>query len=227
MLQSIARELAKRGHAVDVYSIPFRRAKRRSFKIEGYSYEESVFKKIDCDVAYYVYAPMLDKLLRTDAPKIAGVHNFTVWPKFSLENHSIPLIAYNCGPLAASTLAYCKLLRGRDITRGFDAVHVPNVVAPSMLNIPVYTIPNWYDEEVFKQSKTKLETFTILYVGSETLSKGFDIFLKIYEILSNKLDKIQFIVVGSKRHFLKKKLKLTLSSTLKEYFLKFTRPVIS
>ncbi|MEM2294084.1 MAG: glycosyltransferase family 4 protein [Nitrososphaerota archaeon] len=204
MLQSMASELAKRGHCVSIYAVPFRRALGRTYKIGGYKYLETFSAKVDCDIAYYVYAPLLDRLFRTDAPKIVGVHNFTLWPEFALVRTSTSELMYRAGALAAATVIYNRVLKGRDISKRFDAIHIPNLVAPAKFEIPVYCIPNWFDDDIFKPLSSKNDTFTVLYVGSEAWTKGFDIFLKIYEVLSKRENNINFIAVGLGRRIQKK-----------------------
>lgn len=204
MLQSMACELAKRGYSVSIYAVPFRRNKNRTYRRGGYKYMETISAKIDCDIAYYVYVPHLDWLFKTDAPKIAGIHNFTLWPEFALARVSTSELIYRIGALAGATVIYNRLLKGRDIAKRFDAIHIPNRVAPAKFEIPIYCIPNWFDDEVFKPSSPKSSNFTVLYVGSESWTKGLDIFLKIYEVLSRRISDIMFITVGLRRKIEKK-----------------------
>lgn len=197
MLQSMAVELAKRGHYVSIYALPFRRASSKGISVRGYRYLETLTSRIDCDVAYHVFAPLLDRLFRTDAPRIAGIHNFALWPEFALERVRAAELAYRVGPYASAVLMYNRLLRGRDITARFDAVHIPNMLSPAIFNIPMYCIPNWYDDEVFRPRGSKSDNFTVLYVGSEAWTKGFDVFLRVCEILSKRARDIRFIAVGT------------------------------
>jgi glycosyltransferase involved in cell wall biosynthesis len=209
MIKSIATELSRRGHSVFIYSLPFRR-KISSLSIPYY-YKESFSERLAGDVAYFIYAPLLHKLFRTSAPKIAGLHSFIVWPKFSHEQIYFPQFLYRHGVLACGATYFNSLTKNRDLNN-FNAIHIPNIIAPNHINSyvyqpedlkndqkrypAVYTIPNWIDIQVFKPKKTKNDIFTVLFVGSGEWSKGYDLFYNIVKYLHKVIPKVRFIAIG-------------------------------
>jgi glycosyltransferase involved in cell wall biosynthesis len=202
IIKSIATELSKRGHSISVFSIPFRRRKINQFY--PFYYRECFLKKLDCDVAYYVYVPLIHKLFRTSAPKIAGLHSFVVLLKFSHEHIRYSYILYKHGILAFAATYFSSLTKGRDLNN-FNGVHIPNIINKNNLKYLeiygkekplIYTIPNWVDLQVFKPRNAKSDVFTVLFVGSEKWSKGYDIFYYIARYLHKIIPKIRFIAVG-------------------------------
>jgi glycosyltransferase involved in cell wall biosynthesis len=211
MIKSIATELSKRGHSVSVYSLPFRR--KNTEVLHSFYYRECISKRLVCDVAYFIYVPLLHKLFRTSAPKIAGLHSFVVLPKFSHEWTRFPQFLHRHGVLASGATYFNSLTRNRDLNN-FNAIHIPNILALNCTSNPsyihqleglkkwskeypvVYTIPNWIDLQVFKPKMTKNDIFTVLFVGSEKWSKGYDIFYNIAKHLHRVIPKIKFIAVG-------------------------------
>jgi glycosyltransferase involved in cell wall biosynthesis len=195
IIKSIAINLNKRGHSAFVYSLPFRRRKD-NVPFFPFCYKECFFKRFVCDVAYFVYVPLLHRVFRTSAPKIAGIHSFITWPSFSHERISFPLIFYRHGGLACGAIYFSLLTRNKDLN-SFNAIHVPNIVMPNRINnIPIYTIPNWVDLRIFRPRKTKNDVFTITFVGSEEWSKGYDIFCEIAKYLHKAIPKINFKAIG-------------------------------
>ena len=215
IIKSMATELSKRGHSVSVYSLPLR---RKHAKVLGsFYYNECISKSLVCDVAYFVYVPLLHKLFRTSAPKIAGLHSFVVLPKFSHESTRFPEFLYRHGILASGATYFNSLTRNRELNN-FNAIHIPNILALNSTSHStsnasyihqleglkkwskgypiVYTIPNWVDLQVFKPRMPKNDVFTVLFVGSEKWSKGYDIFYNIAKHLHKVLPKINFIAVG-------------------------------
>jgi len=193
MIISIASELLKKGYTVSIFSLPLKKS-GRNISIPLF-YKEYFSKKLTGDIAYYIYVPLIYKLFRTSAPKIAGIHSFIVWPKFSHIPVSFPQFLYRHGILACGAIYFNYLTRNIDL-RNFDAIHVPNIIAPEHVDIPIYTIPNWVDLQVFKPRKNKSDVFTIIFVGSSKWSKGYDIFYSIARYLSKKISKIRFLAVG-------------------------------
>jgi len=192
MLRSIASELKRKGHSVFVYSLPLNRRGKVSL---SFYYEETFFKRLDCDVSYFFYAPLLHKLFQVSAPRIAGIHSFVVYPSFSHEKTSFPHLLYRHGILASGAIYFNRLTGNRDLN-SFNAVHFPNIYMPIPISIPVYNIPNWVDLQVFKPRRAKNDVFTVLFVGSGW-SKGYDIFYSIAKYFSKKGLRIKFLAVGA------------------------------
>jgi glycosyltransferase involved in cell wall biosynthesis len=202
MIKSMATELIRRGHCVSVYSFPLRRQNTPlSFP---FYYKESFSRRLVCDVAYYVYVPLLHKLFPTSAPKIAGIHSFAAFPRFSHEPAGFAKLLLRHGVLTCGATYLNKLTRNRDLNN-FNAIHIPNTfncrnqldMKSDQKRYPVvYTIPNWVDLQVFKPKGNKSSIFTVLYVGCKYWSKGYDIFLRVAEYLSKKFSNIRFIAVG-------------------------------
>jgi glycosyltransferase involved in cell wall biosynthesis len=203
IITSIATELIRRGHFVSVYSFPLHR--KNNIFPQSFYYRECFSKKIeDVDVSYFVYSPLFHKLFKTSSPKIAGLHSFIALSKFSHIPINFPQLLYRHGVLVAGATIFNRVTKSRDLS-SFDAIHIPNLSPRHMLrlikkkdkNYPiVHMIPNWVDLQVFKPRMGKNDIFTVLFVGSEKWSKGYDIFCTIAEYLKNLVPKIKFIAVG-------------------------------
>jgi len=63
---------------------------------------------------------------------------------------------------------------------------------------PIYVLPNGLDLNIFNPDKYpfKKNIFTILYVGGKIKYKGYEVFLKVLDILRKRSFKINFIALG-------------------------------
>ncbi len=198
MLKSIATELARRGHAIDIYALPFRRGpnNKNIMHVSEFGYRESITANIECDVAYFFYVPFLHRLFYVNSPKIAGIHSFICTPRFAHVRTRLSEFIRHHGLLSTITVLYEKMSRNSDLLQ-FNAIHIPNLVSPLHLsNVPTYNIPNWLDTEVYRPLGDKGEKFTVAFVGRAAWQKGWDIYLEIVGVLRRKAY-IQFLSVGS------------------------------
>ena len=206
-LLNLAKVLIKRGHKVEIYALPIARREKRYSHLRqileelDIIYTEGYFQRVrGVDIAYYVYAPLIHKMIKTDAPKIAGLHS----PMYAIgiqheDVKKLNLVSFTkrFGVVRALSRYYFELRRGE--LRAFDAVHIVN---PAMRNyIPhtrIYFIPNGVDLSMFKPVSLdeKFEKFTVLYAGRREWAKGFDLFEKTAELLSNRND-IEFLTTGT------------------------------
>ncbi|MEM2526011.1 MAG: glycosyltransferase [Candidatus Methanomethylicaceae archaeon] len=195
MIESIAYELSRRNHSVSIYSFPLH---RRDVKLSfPFYYKECFSEKFTCDVAYFTYAPLIHRLFRTSAPKIAGIHSFITYPNFSHNQISSLEFLYRHGLLVWGAIFLSNITKNRDL-RNFDAVHIPNIFPHRHTGVPIYAIPNWIDLQIFRPKKDKNDIFTIVFVGSKTWSKGYDIFCNIAKYLSKRISKIKFLSIGTR-----------------------------
>ena len=201
-LLNLARALKYRGHKVSIYSIPLARREVNIADTLSVPYSEKWLQRIDdADVAYYVYAPLLHRMLETDAPRIAGLHSAI----YSLEMQhedvkkmNIVTFARYFGLLRTLTRLYFALRRGELNT--YNAIHIVN---PAMKDkaghSQTYFIPNGIDLDRFTRLPVdptqKRKKFTVLFPGRREWSKGLDMYLEIAMLLS-KHD-IETTVFGS------------------------------
>jgi len=199
IIQSIANELARRGHEVCLYSIPIRRGPNYRIPNNIKHYYESLFRRVDADIAYVVYAPLIMRtLFCIDSPRIAGIHSFLPCSSFALEQSRAGDFIWHHGLLATMAFAAWKVYGNKDLHQ-YDALHIPNLFNPlKFIKKPVYTIPNWIDSSVFKPKKEKEDVFTVAFVGRPLWQKGWDIYEKISEffIAYKSIRDMNFIAVG-------------------------------
>jgi glycosyltransferase involved in cell wall biosynthesis len=142
-------------------------------------------------VAYYVYAPVVTKLFKTDAPKILGLH--AVLHSSLTEKVNNPYLFYKrYGPYV--TIA--NFLQSHLLKNGFsdfDALHWISPAEPFLKHRNIYQIPNWVDTESFNKRKDEKKEFCVLFLGRQTYAKGFDRFLETARLLKNQ---ISFISTG-------------------------------
>lgn len=205
-LLNMASQLRAMGHEVKVYALPIAKRSERYKQLHmileeiGVDYHECFFHKVrDVDVAYYVYAPLIHRLIRTNAPKIAGLHSPMYAIKLQYEDvenlNAFSFLKHFGLPRTLSR--YYFEFRPVEL-RDYDAVHVVNPAMKDLLNhYRIYFIPNGVDVDRFRpiDPSRKCEKFTVLFVGRREWAKGFDIFMKTAELLSSRND-VEFIATG-------------------------------
>ena len=162
----LSRELRKRGHEVEIRTLPFGLDERRVKVPDDIEYFEALHHQVkDADVAYVTYNPLswMNFSVQSGIPKIAGFHSHTYWmnphPRYGL----LP----NLSNIINRIVGYFEL-------RQFNAVHILSNVF--QVNHPkIFVIPNFVDEEHFKPCSKNGE-FKAIFPGRLDWQKGWDIF---------------------------------------------------
>ena len=176
-----AKELVKRGHDVEIFSLPFLLDGKPKInpkeELDGISYTESLHHNIDADVVYITYNPLSWLNFKTSTPRIAGIHAHSYWQNVHPNYGTLPNIAN----IVNKFTSYFELRR-------FNAIHTVTNVYP--INHPtVYNIPNFVDSEFFKPINKKDDNFTVSFASRMVWQKGWD----VYNHIKKRLEKeIQF-----------------------------------
>jgi glycosyltransferase involved in cell wall biosynthesis len=165
---NVAKELAHRGHDVEVFALPFmlegKSKKDPKEMLEDIPYTEAMRHKIKADVVYITYNPLNWLNFKSSKPRIAGIHAQSYWTKINPR--------YGFKPNLANMVH--KINGNFELSR-FNAVHM--VTQAYQINHPkVYYIPNFVDSQKYKPIKKKDETFTIVYSNRMVWQKGWGIF---------------------------------------------------
>jgi hypothetical protein len=183
----LANELARRGHEVEFYSLPFLMGSKPKVDphriLEGVPYHEGWTHKIHCDVAYTFYHPLSTLNFRVKGKRIASFHS----QAFFLKSVSP---RYGLIPAAAS---YGTRLIGPLELRAFDAMHT-HFPQPTVKHRRTYIIPGWVDTDVFRPSSEKYDQFTVLFSGRALWQKGWDIYVNLARRMKGL--GIRFLYVG-------------------------------
>jgi glycosyltransferase involved in cell wall biosynthesis len=203
-LFSAAKELVKRGHEVEVRALPIMKKRNRFSQVVKYlselgvEYQESWLHRVKgADVVYLIYAPIVHKLFKCDAPKIAGIHGFPF--AIELQHEDVKglnalKLARKVGVLPTAALTYFKAFGKREL-KGFNAVHVINKAMISFYDHEkTYYVPLWVDCDFYKPIAEKKEQFTALFLGRQEWAKGFDTYIKVAEMLKGK--GVEFLSTG-------------------------------
>ena len=196
VLMELASGLMMRGHQVEIYALPLAKRRRNIPINEKLYYEKWLRRIMDVDSAYYVYAPMLCLILKTDAPKIAGIHS----PMYAthLQHHEVQrlnILSFfrKFGILRTATRLYFSV-NSRELDT-YNAVHMVSPALKQVINHrQVYCIPNGVDIERYLPTEKRMK-FTVLFVGRREWAKGFDIYEKTADMFSNVED-IEFSATG-------------------------------
>jgi len=178
---STVKELAKRGHNVEIFALPFLLDGKPKIKpkevLEDIPYTEGLHHNIKADVVYVTYNPLSWLNFKTSIPRIAGIHAHSYWQKIHPNYGVLP----NVANIVNKFTSYFELRR-------FNAIHTVTNVYP--INHPVvYVIPNFVDSEFFKPINRRSEDFTISFASRMVWQKGWD----VYNNIKKKLKKeIQF-----------------------------------
>jgi len=168
---SVANDLVKRGHEVEIYSTPIKVAAGVHIDnlkelLNDIPYIEKMRHTIKADVCYIFYHPLFHLNFSTKSKRIIGIHATTCWEPLDFK--------YGFLPIQAQILH--KIFGARELAT-VEAVHT---VAP-YLGIPnqnVYKIPNFVDSTIFIPQK-KPDEFTVVYASRKSYQKGWDIFEKL------------------------------------------------
>ena len=199
IINSIVTELMKRGHRVEVHSLPIRKGCNSEIISCVSYYYEGLLHVMDADVVYIMYAPLLVKLLfGIESPKIAGIHSFLPCMSFAHEPIKKPIFILQHGILATMAKMIWNIYGYKELIYNCDAIHVPNLSNPLNINCKkIYCIPNWVDTNIFKPQKNKQRIFTVTFIGRHTWQKGWDIYKKIVHFLRRRFNDIRFTSVGA------------------------------
>lgn len=186
-MAELANELARRGHEVEFYSLPYLMGSKPKVDphnvLDGVPYHEGWTHKIEADVAYTFYHPLSSLNFRVKGRKIASFHSEVFFQR-SVGTR------YGLVPAAAS---YGTKLIGRMELKAFDAVHTHFAYA-HINHRKVYTIPGWVDTTVFKPNSIKYDDFTVLFSGRALWQKGWDIYVSLAKRMRNV--GVRFFYVG-------------------------------
>ncbi|HUI86810.1 MAG TPA: glycosyltransferase family 4 protein [Nitrososphaerales archaeon] len=187
--------LTKKGHAVSIHSVPFRRGNWRPTS-KTLTYSEAPIHFFDADVVYHIYNPLVGRLFRCDGPRIAGIHSSLLTRGLAEEGYSSGSFTQNTrnhGLAAAFMKVLAKRVQAKEIAT-FDAVHWISPAPPTELSHRrLFQIPNWVNTKVFRPG-TKANQFIVLFVGKHSYGKGFDRFVQVSEIMSD----IKFVCTGER-----------------------------
>lgn len=170
---SLAKELVKRGHNVEIYGLPFFGKKGSDgvdFKdlLEGIPYEEVIRHKVSCDVCYMIYRPLILHNFLCKSPKIAGIHTELFWQK---------KLQLSYGTLASTFYLFNKVYHLRDLKK-FNAVH--SITSAYPIDHPhVYFIHNFVDSQFYVPKNNKEDKFTVAYASRMVWQKGWDKFQEL------------------------------------------------
>ena len=177
-LVSLAKELVKRGHNVEIYGMPFlgKKGSHVNFKdlLEDIPYEEVIRHKISCDVCYMIYRPLILHNFKCKSPKIAGIHTELFWQKKLQPSY---------GTLASIFYLFNKVYHLKDLME-FNAVH--SITSTYPIDHPhVYFIHNFVDSQFYVPKNNKENKFTVAYASRMVWQKGWDKFQEIAKQLEH------------------------------------------
>ena len=182
---NLANALAGDGFKVTIYSLPFKRGvtNPKKFLSKHVKYISSFsFRKVDADIAYYIYAPLVYQFFFRDSSnkKIAGLHGYVITPELSsreLWNLSFPRFLMTHGMKATLAHYYLKISKKEELTN-FNIIHVinPSTSLPPYLRKKAVYAPLWTEyKRTFPVDKEKEEKFSVLMLGTSSYLKGKDI----------------------------------------------------
>jgi glycosyltransferase involved in cell wall biosynthesis len=180
-LSEIGTLLFERGYDVKIYAFPYEYEGRNvdpTKYLEDIPYSEKWGGKIEADITYLYYQPMVWRLFDIKGPKIAGLHSAGL----------IECIT----PYIYLTF---KILGDFDLN-SFNKIHVVSQIF-NLKHKCIEYIPNWIDLDVYKHTKNKLNKFTLLYVGRKRKEKGWPMYLKVCTILNNIGYNFNFFCTGN------------------------------
>ena len=187
-LIGVANELVKRGHDVEIYTVPIKVAggiPNPNFKdqLNGIPYKEGYHHSINGDVNYVTYHPLSGFNFSTKGKVIKGIHATTCWEPIDF--------SYGFLPVVVQVLHKCI---GVSELKRADAIHT---VAPYLkIDHPhVYKIPNYVDSEILKPYP-KPDKFTITFASRKSYQKGWDVFQQIQNEYKDD-DSISFKISGN------------------------------
>ena len=196
--------LVKRGNNVAIYALPFTHSHSSKLQINdllgglNINYYEGRHVKIDADVAYVVYAPVIWRMFEFLCPTIAGLHSPLLFPSkegFKTFSNPMLIIKRYRSPKYAFSFWYSVMFKNWDLS-AFDAVRILNLCF-DVKHKRVFCIPDWVNSEIFRlRNRQKGETFTLFFAGRHHWEKGFDVFLKVASLLEKKRYKIRFLCTG-------------------------------
>lgn len=162
----LANELTKRGHNVEIFSLPFLLDGKPKINpkdlLNGIPYHEGYHHRIKADVCYVTYHPLSWLNFSISSPKIAGIHSQTYWLPLNEKYGFLPNVAKVIG----------KFVNKREL-KHLDAIH--RIIPAYPIDHPhVYDIPIPVDSNTYKPTP-KNEEFEAVYFSRKTWSKGFDV----------------------------------------------------
>lgn len=176
---NIAKELAKKGHDVEIYALPILLEGRRKINpkdvLDGIPYCEKMHHKVSGDVVYVTYNPLSWLNFQTSKPRIGGIHSQAFWVSPNVRYGLFP----NLANIANRFTGYFEL-------RHFNAIHTVTEAFP--INHPrVYFIPNFVDATIYKPSCEKDENFTVAFSSRQIWQKGYDLFQQTIGLLKQEI----------------------------------------
>jgi len=186
-LISTVKELAKKGHNIEIYSLPFLMGSKPKINkdqlhetLQDIPYTESYHHNIKSEVVYVTFHSLTFLNFRTSKPRIAGLHSHTYWYNPHPHYGFLP----NLANITNRFTSYFDLRR-------YNAVHTVTNVYP--INHPcVYYIPNYVDSSFYTPNGEKESLFTVAYASRKVWQKGWDIFQQI-----QKKSNFNFLISGS------------------------------
>jgi glycosyltransferase involved in cell wall biosynthesis len=177
LLVTLANYLHKRGHYVEINSLPLfqdKYAMNAPPRLEsGVKYMEKWLHSSDADVCYAVYTPIVPIYLISSCPTVIGIHS-----------HKLMFGAKKA--TAIPTLAsVAHRLVGKRVIDHYEAVHVSNRIVYELVDHRLkYYISDPVDADFFRPTVPKSRKFMVMYAGRKDWDKGWDIFLEVRRKLS-------------------------------------------
>ncbi len=181
LLANLAKYLASRGHKVSIHSLPIIQDKRAIGMMpelpSDIPYHEGVFDRIDADIAYVVFAPLLERFFNFNVEKkIAAIYSHHIAFRDSRDAQT---------PTKLAVLIH-KMLGDSQFEK-YDAVHIINR-STKVKHSHLYFIEDPFDENTFKPCAPRLTKFSVLYANRHNKVKGWDIFVALSRRLGQEID---------------------------------------
>jgi glycosyltransferase involved in cell wall biosynthesis len=181
----LANELRRRGHHVEVYSLPFQLKDGNKLnpikELNDVPYHEGYFHSIEADAIYVTYNPLNWLNFWIRGPKIGGMHSHAYWMPINPRYGTLPNLAIITNALTSRW----ELAR-------FKTIHVVTDAYPVNHRCVKY-IPNFVDSHIYHTTRDKEKEFTIAYASRKVWQKGYDVWAKIKAIMN---DEVNFVETG-------------------------------
>jgi glycosyltransferase involved in cell wall biosynthesis/2-polyprenyl-3-methyl-5-hydroxy-6-metoxy-1,4-benzoquinol methylase len=201
LLINTAKQMALRGHDVEIYALPFGPNRNISLSkvrelLGTVPYYETRNIQVDVDIAYINYVPFIWRRMRLKGVKVAGLHTHLLLPRQHLAETVLHPLKAGCEwYIKAISFATFLPIINIDLA-SFDAVHIPGPNVSLRDPSRAYRIPLWIDMKKIPQAEEKFEKFTVLFSGRKTWEKGWSMFCEVVSNLKQEGYDFSFLCTG-------------------------------